>query len=309
MVRGATARDAAHAPKGDRVIVLANREPCIHQRRPSGEIVVQHPASGLVTALEPVMRACSGVWVAHGSGSADRESSDARGRLEVSTGDASYLLRRVWLNEQEESRLLLRLRERGAVAALPPGARASGLPAQRLAAVSARQSALRRRRRRRSRLRRSDRPRAGLSLRARPAHVAASLSPRDDSDLLAHSVAQRRTLLDLSVSGRDPRRAARQQHRRIPDAAVLPQLSRERRPHARSAHRAAGTRRRAPAADDAGSPVSDLDRMAGAMERDAARRGDVPRARCARSCRCRPTPSLSSPSIAWTTPKAWRSGC
>jgi trehalose-6-phosphate synthase len=89
--------------KGDRVIVLANREPCIHQRRPSGEVVVQHPASGLVTALEPVMRACSGVWVAHGSGSADRESSDARGRVEVSTGDASYLLRRVWLTEQEEA--------------------------------------------------------------------------------------------------------------------------------------------------------------------------------------------------------------
>jgi trehalose 6-phosphate synthase len=89
--------------EGDRVIVLANREPCIHQRRPSGEIVVQHPASGLVTALEPVMRACSGVWVAHGSGSADRESSDSRGRLEVFAGDASYLLRRVWLTEQEEN--------------------------------------------------------------------------------------------------------------------------------------------------------------------------------------------------------------
>jgi len=89
--------------KGDRVIVLANREPCIHKRLDSGEIVVQHPASGLVTALEPVMRACSGVWVAHGSGSADRESSDSRGRLEVSTGDASYLLRRVWLTEQEEA--------------------------------------------------------------------------------------------------------------------------------------------------------------------------------------------------------------
>jgi trehalose 6-phosphate synthase len=88
--------------KGDRVIVLANREPCIHQRMPSGEIEIQHPASGLVTALEPIMRACSGVWVGHGSGTADRESSDSRGRLEVSTGDASYLLRRVWLTEEEE---------------------------------------------------------------------------------------------------------------------------------------------------------------------------------------------------------------
>jgi trehalose 6-phosphate synthase len=89
--------------EGDRVIVLANREPCIHQRTASGAVVVQHPASGLVTALEPVMRACSGVWIAHGSGSADREFSDPRGRLEVSTGDASYLLHRVWLTEQEET--------------------------------------------------------------------------------------------------------------------------------------------------------------------------------------------------------------
>ncbi len=89
--------------QGDRVIVLANREPCIHERTPSGEITILHPASGLVTALEPVMRACSGVWVAHGSGSADREASDSRGRLEISTGDASYLLRRVWLTEEEEA--------------------------------------------------------------------------------------------------------------------------------------------------------------------------------------------------------------
>ncbi len=88
--------------RGDRVIVLANREPCIHERMPSGELIIRHPASGLVTALEPVMRACSGVWVGHGSGSADKESSDVRGRLHVSTGDASYLLKRVWLSDDEE---------------------------------------------------------------------------------------------------------------------------------------------------------------------------------------------------------------
>ena len=46
----------------------------IHQRRADGTIEVQHPASGLVTAVEPVLRACSGVWIAHGSGSAVRES-------------------------------------------------------------------------------------------------------------------------------------------------------------------------------------------------------------------------------------------
>ena len=61
---------------GEKIVILANREPYIHQRTPTGQIEVQHPASGLVTALEPVMRACSGVWVAHGSGSADRETVD-----------------------------------------------------------------------------------------------------------------------------------------------------------------------------------------------------------------------------------------
>jgi trehalose 6-phosphate synthase len=87
---------------GERVVVLANREPYIHDRDADGQIVVRHPASGLVTALEPVMRACSGVWVAHGSGKADRETVDARDHIHVPPGDDSYLLRRVWLTEQEE---------------------------------------------------------------------------------------------------------------------------------------------------------------------------------------------------------------
>jgi trehalose 6-phosphate synthase len=88
--------------KGDRVIVLSNREPYIHEQSGTG-IAIRHPASGLVTALEPVMRACSGVWVAHGSGSADRVASDAFGRVPINGSDASYLLRRVWLTEDEEN--------------------------------------------------------------------------------------------------------------------------------------------------------------------------------------------------------------
>ena len=67
---------------GERVVLVANREPYIHERGDDGAVTLVHPASGLVTALEPVMRACSGVWIAHGSGSADREASDANGRLE-----------------------------------------------------------------------------------------------------------------------------------------------------------------------------------------------------------------------------------
>ena len=87
---------------GERVVIVANREPYIHERSSSGEVTLVHPASGLVTALEPVMRACSGVWVAHGSGSGDREASDKHGRLRVPPGEESYVLRRVWLSPEEE---------------------------------------------------------------------------------------------------------------------------------------------------------------------------------------------------------------
>jgi len=66
---------------GEKIVILANREPYIHEFTEDGRIEVQHPASGLVTALEPVMHACSGVWVAHGSGSADRATVDRRARL------------------------------------------------------------------------------------------------------------------------------------------------------------------------------------------------------------------------------------
>jgi trehalose 6-phosphate synthase len=86
---------------GERIVVLANREPHIHERTADG-IAVLHPASGLVTALEPIMRACSGVWVAHGSGSADRETVDKHDRVRVPPGEESYMIRRVWLGEDEE---------------------------------------------------------------------------------------------------------------------------------------------------------------------------------------------------------------
>jgi len=103
---------------GEKVIIVANREPYIHEHVAPGtrattddagaggaansDIVVRFPASGLVSALEPVMRACSGVWIAHGSGSADRETADADGRLRVPPGEEAYTLRRVWLSREEE---------------------------------------------------------------------------------------------------------------------------------------------------------------------------------------------------------------
>ena len=87
---------------GEKVVIVANREPYIHERQADGSITVRHPASGLVTALEPVMHACSGVWVAHGSGSADYEVSDQKGHIRVPPGEESYLLRRLWLSKEEE---------------------------------------------------------------------------------------------------------------------------------------------------------------------------------------------------------------
>ena len=87
---------------GEKLVIVANREPYIHERAKDGSITILHPASGLVTALEPVMRACSGVWIAHGSGSADRDTADAKGRVKVPPGEESYFVRRVWLAPEEE---------------------------------------------------------------------------------------------------------------------------------------------------------------------------------------------------------------
>jgi trehalose-6-phosphate synthase len=85
------------------MIVVSNREPYIHNIAPGGAPVVQVPASGMVTAIEPIMRACSGTWIAHGSGSADRLVVDRADHVQVPPDDPSYTLRRVWLSEQEEA--------------------------------------------------------------------------------------------------------------------------------------------------------------------------------------------------------------
>ena len=84
------------------VIVVSNREPYIHNRE-ADEIAVQRPASGLVAAIEPIMRACGGTWVAHGSGSADKETVDRFDRIRVPPENPSYTLRRVWLSDEEQN--------------------------------------------------------------------------------------------------------------------------------------------------------------------------------------------------------------
>jgi trehalose 6-phosphate synthase len=67
-----------------------------------GGIKIQFPASGLVTAIEPVVRACSGVWIAHGNGTADREVVDKRDRAQVPPGKNEYEIHRIWLTPEEE---------------------------------------------------------------------------------------------------------------------------------------------------------------------------------------------------------------
>ena len=84
------------------VIIVSNREPYIHNFDADHRPVMQVPASGMVTALEPVMRACSGVWVAHGAGTADRETVDRYDQIRVPPDDPSYTLRRVWLTQEQE---------------------------------------------------------------------------------------------------------------------------------------------------------------------------------------------------------------
>ncbi|MFZ0760762.1 MAG: trehalose-6-phosphate synthase [Candidatus Sulfotelmatobacter sp.] len=87
--------------EGSQLFVVSNREPYIHQRNGKSLNVIV-PASGLVTALEPILNACNGTWIAHGSGDADREAVNAHDRLRVPPDDPRYTLRRVWLSKQEE---------------------------------------------------------------------------------------------------------------------------------------------------------------------------------------------------------------
>ncbi len=84
------------------MVVVSNREPVRHVWK-DGRIEAETPASGLVTAMDPVMRACGGVWVAQSSGDADRDTSDSRGRLRVPPDDPRYTLRRIWLSKEEEN--------------------------------------------------------------------------------------------------------------------------------------------------------------------------------------------------------------
>lgn len=86
---------------GQPLVIVSNREPYMH-RYQGREVEVIVPAGGVVTALDPLLRACGGTWIAHGAGDADWDFVDAKGRVRVPTDDPQYTLRRVALTPEEE---------------------------------------------------------------------------------------------------------------------------------------------------------------------------------------------------------------
>lgn len=88
--------------EGRKFIVVSNREPFVHRRKADGTIECFRPASGMATALHPVMMASGGTWVAHGAGDADRDTVDENDCVMVPPESPGYKLRRVWLDPKIE---------------------------------------------------------------------------------------------------------------------------------------------------------------------------------------------------------------
>src|SRR5438067_2939075 len=222
--------------EGRSLVVVSNREPVSHYWR-NGKIHPQIPASGLVTAMGPVMRVCGGVWVAHGSGDADVETADARGRLGLPEDDPRYTLRRV-AHQGGGAGLLLRLRQRRALAPLSHRPHAAHLPPGRLRPLPGREPEVRGdgadRDPRRGEPARAD---PGLPLRAAPGARQGRAARRARRDLLAHSVAELRGVRDLPLAGGAARGHAGRGPHQLSHPVPLQQLPRDGRPRAPGADR------------------------------------------------------------------------
>jgi len=89
--------------KDFKFVVVSNREPYIHMHSPDG-IKCKLPTGGLTAALDPAMQACGGLWIAGGSGDADRQTVDENNRVQVPPKKPKYTLRRVWMSKEEVDR-------------------------------------------------------------------------------------------------------------------------------------------------------------------------------------------------------------
>src|SRR6266481_5523644 len=194
--------------RGDEIIVVSNREPYIHESTPAG-IIVKRPASGLVTAIEPVLRACSDRARQRQCG----RTGGRRPRPRAGTSWARRIHAATRLAERAgRAGLLLWFRQRRPVAAVPRRARQAGVPGEGLAGLPRGQPALRRRSGRGGAQRRPGGAGAGLSLCTASRDDPHSPAARDDSELLAHPVAESRILRHLSLAARDRSGHARQHH-------------------------------------------------------------------------------------------------
>ncbi len=97
-------RDLIHAKLGENAFfVVSNREPYMHVLdEATGMLKCIRPASGVVTAIDPILRASGGTWIAHGSTEADRKFVNSKNKLGVPPEDIRYILKRVWLSKEEE---------------------------------------------------------------------------------------------------------------------------------------------------------------------------------------------------------------
>ena len=289
--------------RGDQVIVVSNREPYIHEHRPSG-VIVKRPASGLVTAVEPVMRACSGTWIAHGSGSADRDVVDARDSVGVPPG-ARLLAAPHLAHRRGGAGLLLRLRQRGLwplchVAHVRPMFRESDweqyrIINQRFADAVVQEA-------------RGEDPVVLVQdyhFALLPQMIREQLPRATILDVLAHPVAEPGVVRHLPVAARDPAGHAGQHHPRLSHALPLQELHRDGRPLPRGAHRARALDDLVPGQGDAGRELSDLDRVADARRwPPAGRRWPNAGGASSSASGCRRTPAWRWASTASTTPRA-----
>ncbi|HPT39071.1 MAG TPA: trehalose-6-phosphate synthase [Candidatus Omnitrophota bacterium] len=97
-------KDLIHAKLGENsLFVVSNREPYMHVFDENlGKETCIRPASGVVTAIHPILSACGGTWIAHGSGNSDKKFVNSKDKLGVPPEDNRYILKRVWLNKEEE---------------------------------------------------------------------------------------------------------------------------------------------------------------------------------------------------------------
>ena len=238
------------------LVVVSNREPYMHVHRNKG-IEALVPASGLVTALEPILRACDGTWIASGSGDADRETVDEHDRLRVPPDKPEYTLRRVWLTKEEEEGYYYGFSNEGLwplchIAYTRPIFRASDWKSYQEANRKFADAVLQEIETRQA----SARACAGLSFRVAAAHDQRSAPRRASGDFLAHSLAQSGSIWNLPVAARTARWPAGRGPDRFSHPGALQQFPRDRGSRAGIADRMGAVCRKAPRSDDAGASVS-----------------------------------------------------